>query len=258
MPKKVALITGAGKKRLGNAIARRLADEGYCVAIHYNSSQADAFRLKRMLEKKGNDAETFQADLRKEDEVEGLTNAVFKRFGRIDVLVNSAAVWRPVSLEDVDSEELRLNYEANTMGTFFTCQKVGLRMVKQISGGCIINIGDWCVARPYLNYAAYMASKGAIPTLTRTFAHELAERNSRIRVNCIMPGPVMLPKEMPEKEKAQAIDATLLKKEGKPENVAHAALFLIENDFVTGVCIPIDGGRSIYAPENMSHLGSKT
>jgi len=257
MRKKVALITGAGK-RLGNAIARQLAERGFSIAIHFHTSESDAARLLRRLSKKGVDADTFQADIRSEEEVEAMTAAVFKRFGRVDVLINSASVWRPKPLEEVDAEELRLNYEANTLGTFLACQKVGLRMAKQSTGGCIINIGDWCVTRPYLNYAAYMASKGAIPTLTRTFAHELAARNPKIRVNCILPGPVMLPNEMPEDAKQQAINGTLLKREGRPEDVAHAALFLIENNFVTGVCIPVDGGRSIYAQENMSHLGNES
>jgi pteridine reductase len=120
-------------------------------------------------------------------------------------------------------------------------------MVRQAEGGCIINFGDWAEARPYLNYAAYFPSKGAIPTLTRCLAVELGSRNPRVRVNCILPGPVMLPPDLPEAERKQAIDATLVKHEGRPENVAQAVLSLIDNDFVTGVCLPVDGGRTVYA-----------
>jgi pteridine reductase len=103
--------------------------------------------------------------------------------------------------------------------------------------------------RPYRDHAAYFTAKGAIPTMTRTMAVELAARNPRVRVNCVLPGPVMLPPDLPDAERAEAIAGTLVKREGRPENVAHAVEFLLENDFVTGICLPVDGGRSIYAPE---------
>jgi pteridine reductase len=122
-------------------------------------------------------------------------------------------------------------------------------MVKQPEGGSIVNLGDWAVVRPYPNYAAYFPSKGAIPTLTRTMAVELGSRNPNTRVNAILPGPVMLPPDLPEAERQQAINATLVKREGKPENIVQAALFLVDNDFVTGVCLPVDGGRTIFASD---------
>jgi pteridine reductase len=116
-------------------------------------------------------------------------------------------------------------------------------------GGLIVNIGDWAEVRPYLNYAAYFPSKGAITTLTRCLAVELAHRNPKVRVNCILPGPVMLPPDLPEEEKRQAINATLVKHEGNPRNIAQAVLSFLDNDFVTGVCLPVDGGRTVFAPE---------
>jgi pteridine reductase len=122
-------------------------------------------------------------------------------------------------------------------------------MVKQPEGGCIVNIADWAEVRPYLNYAAYFPSKGAVTTLTRTFAVELAHRNPRVRVNCVMPGPVMLPPDLPDEERRQAINATLVKREGGPANIAQAVLAFLDNDFVTGACLPVDGGRTVYAPE---------
>jgi pteridine reductase len=118
-------------------------------------------------------------------------------------------------------------------------------MVAQPEGGTIITIADWAVARPYLNYAAYFISKGAIPTMTRMLAAELAERNRRVRVNCILPGPVMLPENLSAPEIQGAVAGTLLKRPGTPEHVAHAVVFLVENDYVTGVCLPVDGGRTI-------------
>ena len=108
----------------------------------------------------------------------------------------------------------------------------------------IINLGDWATVRPYLDYAGYFPSKGAIPTLTRNLAVELAHRNPRVRVNAVLPGPVMLPPDLPADERERVIRGTLVKREGSPQNVADAVVFLAENDFVTGVCLPVDGGTS--------------
>jgi pteridine reductase len=109
-------------------------------------------------------------------------------------------------------------------------------------------LGDWAEARPYPDYAAYFPSKGAVLALTRSLAVELGLRNPKVRVNCILPGPVMLPPDLPEAERRQAINATLVKREGSPENIAQAAVALVENDFITGACLTVDGGRTIYAP----------
>jgi pteridine reductase len=122
-------------------------------------------------------------------------------------------------------------------------------MAGQPEGGAIVTIGDWATVRPYLNYAAYFPSKGAIPTITRNLAVELARRNPAVRVNSILPGPVMLPEDLSAEERAEAVAGTLLGREGRAENVAHAVLFLVENDYVTGVCIPVDGGRTIAGGE---------
>ena len=83
--------------------------------------------------------------------------------------------------------------------------------------------------------------------MTRCLAVELGSRNPRVRVNCVLPGPVLFPPDMPKAEREEAIRSTLVNREGQPENVAAAVLFLVENDFVTGVCLPVDGGRTIYA-----------
>jgi pteridine reductase len=110
-----------------------------------------------------------------------------------------------------------------------------------------VNLGDWADARPYLDYAAYFPSKAAIPGLTRTFAVELGTRNPRVRVNAVLPGPVMLPDDMHPDEKAAVVNATLVKREGSPEHVVRAVLHFIDNDFVTGACLPVDGGRTVFA-----------
>lgn len=240
-----ALVTGAGAPRVGRAVARLLGSKGYRLAIHANTSMAEAEAAVAEFAAEGIDAFAVQADLTDEAQVQRMTDAVLARFGRIDVLVNAAAIWKPKKLEATTAEDVRRNFDANTLSTFLCCQKIGLQMTKQPEGGTIVNIGDWAVARPYLDYAAYFPSKGAIPTLTRTFAVELASRNPRVRVNAILPGPVMLPADLSPAEREGAVRGTLVKREGTPEHVAHAAWFLIWNDFVTGVCIPVDGGRTI-------------
>jgi pteridine reductase len=245
---KVALVTGSGKRRIGWHVAQGLAGRGYALGIHYRTSQADAADTVAQFQAKGVSAIALQADLSDEKAVRALVQGVVAKFGRLDVLVNCAADWKSKKLEDVTAAEVRHCFEVNTLGTFLCAQQAGLAMVKQPEGGCIINLGDWATERPYLNYTAYFASKGAIPTLTRTLAVELGTRNPAVRVNCILPGPVMFPPDLSEAERKEAIQATLVKREGRPENIAQAVLFFIDNDFVTGACLPVDGGRSIFAP----------
>jgi pteridine reductase len=247
----VALVTGSGKRRVGWHVAEALAGRGYALAIHYRSSEAEAAETVQSLRSRGVEAAAFQADLTNEVSVQKLVARALERFGRLDVLVNCAAAWRSGRLEEVTASDVRRYFETNTLGTFLCCQHAGLAMVKQPSGGCLVNLGDWAVVRPYLNYAAYFPSKGAIPTLTRTLAVELGSRNPNVRVNAILPGPVLLPPDLPEAERRQAINATLVKREGRPENIAQAVLFFLANDFVTGVCLPVDGGRTIFAPDSL-------
>ena len=210
---KIALVTGSGKRRVGAHVA----------------------------------ATPVQADLADEVAVRRMVKEILDRFGRIDALVNCAAIWNRKRLEDVTAADVRAHFDANLLGTFLTCQHVGLLMVKQQSGGCIVNLGDWADVRPYRDYAAYFPSKAAIPGLTRVFAVELGTRNPRVRVNAILPGPVMLPPELSEEEKEQAVAGTLVNREGSPAHIAAAVLHFIDNDFVTGACLPVDGGRSVFA-----------
>ena len=241
---RVALVTGAGR-RVGNVIARTLATRGYRLA-HACAYVACRRRSHgRGIRAAGGEAIVVAAELRDEQAVRAMVDKVRSHFGRIDALVNSAAIWKPKSLEEVTAADVREHFEINTLGTFLCCQQVGLAMVAQPTGGAIVNLGDWATRRPYLNYSAYFPSKGAIPTLTRDFAVELAHRNPRIRVNAVLPGPVLLRSDLPAAERQASLDGTLLKREGTAEEVAHAVVFLLENEFVTGVCLNVDGGRAI-------------
>jgi pteridine reductase len=241
------LVTGSGKKRVGWHVADALAGRGYDIAVHYRTSAKEAADTVEHLRGRGVDAVAFQANLAEELAVGDLIHGAQDHFGRLDVLVNCAAVYKAQRLEEVAAADLRHNFEVNLLGTFLCAQHAGLAMVRQPEGGCIVNFGDWALTRPYINYAPYFASKGAIPALTRCLAVELGTRNPRVRVNCVLPGPVLFPPDMSEAERMEAIRSTLAKREGQPENVAEAVLFLVENDFVTGVCLPVDGGRTIYA-----------
>jgi pteridine reductase len=250
-PSSVAIVTGSGRRRLGWHIADALGERGCAVVLHYNTSATDAEEAAADFRKQGRRTLCIGADLSDEQQVARLVQQTLDAFGRIDVLVCCAAIWQSRRLEEVTAADVRRHFEANTLSTFLCCQQVGLVMAGQETGGSIVTFGDWAVRRPYPNYAAYFPSKGAIPTITRNMAVKLALRNPRVRVNCVEPGPVLFPPDMPQAERQQAIDATLVKREGRPANVVQAVLHFIDNDFVTGACLPVDGGRAMYAGDDL-------
>jgi pteridine reductase len=237
----VALVTG-GAFRVGRSIVRELASRGYRVAVHANTSLDRAQELVAELTNNGHEAAAFGAELRDEDAARAMIDRVRRHFGRLDALVNNAAIWSPTPLPTTAADDVRRFFEVNALSTFICCQHAGLIMADQEHGGAIVNIGDWAVARPYRNYSAYFISKATISTMTRMLAVELAPR---VRVNAVLPGPVLLPESVSEAERQRAIAGTLVGRPGRPENVAHAVAFLLENDFITGVCLPVDGGRTI-------------
>ena len=242
---KIALITGSGKRRVGNAVARALAVRGYGIAVHYHQSADAALETVRQLQAEGADTAAFAADVADEQAVARLFSQVMDRFGRLDVLVTAAAVWESQSLDEVTAADVRRQFDINTLGTFLCCRAAGRIMVAQPEGGAIVTLGDGACERPGMNYAAYFISKGSLPTMTRMLAVELARQNPRVRVNCILPGPVLVPEDTAQPGVAGAVAATLLNRVGSSRHIAQAALFLIENDYVTGICLPVDGGRAI-------------
>jgi len=243
---RVALVTASARRRLGWHIADALGRRGYSLVVHYHTSAAEADSTVSEFRGRGIEAIAVGADVSNEQQVKNLIGQTVERFGQIDVLVNCAAIWQQRRLEDVTAADVRRAFEADALGTFLCSREAGLAMVRQPEGGSIITLGDWATERPYPNYAAYFVSKGAIATITRCLAVELATRNPRVRVNCVMPGPVMLPPDLSPAERQQAIAATLVKREGRPENVVQAVLHFIDNGFVTGACLPVDGGRTVY------------
>ncbi len=212
---------------------------------HYQQAQAKAQQWSQQ----GPPVVALQADLRQPEQVQRMFEALDRTWGRVDVLVNTAAVWEAVPLEKLQLEHIVRHWEVNALGSFLCALEAGRRMVHQQQGGVIINFGDWATQRPYVNYAAYFASKGAVEALTRALAVELGTRNPRVRVNAILPGPVLWPPELSPSQREQIQQATLTQSAGDPQAVVRAVEYLIENSFVTGQLLVVDGGRSIFCPQ---------
>lgn len=237
----VVLVTG-GAKRVGRAIALRLARSGANVAITYNSSSKDAQQTVRDLRGLGVRAEAFKADNTNESQVKAAVKKTVKRLGRLDVLVASAAVFERTPFETVTVKDWDFHMDTNLKGTFFFTKAAGDVMLKQGSGK-IITIGDWAGLRPYKHYLPYCVSKAGVIALTKGLAKTLAPK---IQVNCVCPGPVLLPPDMDAAEKKAVIAGTPLARIGSPEDIAAAVRFLVEDsDFITGAILPVDGGRLI-------------
>lgn len=242
LQEKVALVTGSAK-RIGRAVANALADRGVHQAVHYRTSKTEAEDAVRLFRVLGVEAESFQADLSQVKEVEALASEVLKRFGRLDILVNNASVFFPSPLGEVTDLQWDTLINTNLKGPFFLAQKVGLAM-KAAVGGTIINIGDWAAERPYTGYLPYCISKAGVVAMTKGLAKALAPE---VRVNCINPGPVMLPEDLSEAEKEEIMRKTPLQRTGSPTDIANAVVFLCEGtDFMTGAVITVDGGRAVW------------
>jgi len=248
----VAMITGSGAPRVGRAIAEHLAQLGCQISLHANTSGEEAEQAAEAMRKEfDSSVAVVLGSLDDPDVPDRLVREVREHFGRIDILVNSAAIWHPIPLEEITSEQLMSYLRINAAASFLAARAAGRWMVSQSSGGCIVNIGDWATCRPYLDHAAYFPSKGAVEAMTRSLAVELAHRNPKVRVNCIQPGPVLLAQDVTSEDARKIASSTLVGRIGTPQHVASAVQFLCENDFVTGVCLPVDGGRSIYAADGV-------
>ena len=219
---RVALVTG-GERGVGAAVVRALASRGYAVAIHAHGALQEARALADQFASAGVPSLAVTANLRDEGPVRAMVQRVADHFGRIDALVTCAAIRHGGPLEEVTADDLRTHFDINCVGTFVAAQEAGAFMVRQPEGGGIVTMADSAIARPTAGLAAFFSSQGAIPAMTRSLAVECATRNPRVRVNCVLAG-------------------TPVHREVTPEHVAHAVLFLLENDLVTGVCLPVDGG----------------
>ncbi len=243
----VAFVTGSAADRVGRRIAQRLLQAGFRVAFHSQRRDQRSSDYVKSLQASGQSVMLCDGKLEDELSASRWLEEILAKWNRIDLLVNSAAIWETQPLEEVTVADLRRNVEVNAIGSFLTSQKFGLAMVKQSTGGAIIQIGDWACVRPYKDFSAYFVGKGMIETMTRSLAVELATRNPKIRVNAVLPGPVMMAPEITSEAEQKIIDQSLLRRAGRPEDVADAVYFLSTSPFITGVCLPVDGGRSIYS-----------
>jgi NAD(P)-dependent dehydrogenase (short-subunit alcohol dehydrogenase family) len=236
-----ALVTGAAK-RVGRVIALELARHGANVVVHYNSSAADADATVRELTGLGVEAFALAADLGKTAEVERLAADAETRSGGVSVLVNSASNYLRVPFDDLTEAAWDASLDVNLKAPFLLGWHLG-RAMRARGDGRIVNIADWAGERPYSDYLPYCVSKAGVICLTKALAKALAPE---VQVNAVAPGPVLLPEDMTDAERAAVVRATPLKRIGKPEDVAACVRFLVtEANFSTGAIYHVDGGRLI-------------
>jgi NAD(P)-dependent dehydrogenase (short-subunit alcohol dehydrogenase family) len=235
---RVVLVTGAAK-RIGRAIAVRLATEGADVVIHYNRSKSEADGAVAEIEKLGRKSIALQADLCSVAEIKRLFQQTAERFGRLDILVNSAATFLPAHLEDATEKVWDTSLDTNLKAPFF-CAQAGAPLLKQ-SHGVIINFADIGGILPWPGYIPHCASKAGVIMLTKCLAKVLAPD---VRVNAIAPGTVTMPGD-PSEWEADFIHRAPLHRTGTPDDVADAVCFLVDAKFVTGHVLVLDGGRSL-------------
>lgn len=238
---RVALVTG-GAVRVGQQIALALAKRHAHVVITYRSSKQAAQQTVAQLRHHGVGAEAIQADQAKAADVRRVMAHIQKRFGQLDVLVNSAAIFERTPFESLTEAQWDRHLDTNLKGPFL-CSVAAGRLMLRKGGGKIINIADWAGERPYKNYLPYCISKAGVIALTKALAKELAPK---IQVIAIAPGPILPPPEMTPAERKTAVARLPLGRWGSPQDIANAALFALEGtDFMTGTTIYVDGGRSI-------------
>jgi pteridine reductase len=234
----VAVITG-GARRLGKSITLALAALGCHVVINYRSAAADAEVTAGTARAAGVRALAVQGDVTQSAAVQHLLNATLAAFGRVDVLVVNAGAFRRTPLATLSEEEWDAMLTHNLRAAYLCAQRFGLHM-RAHGGGCIVTLADVAGIRPWVDYLPYSIAKAGIITLTQALAKELAPS---VRVNAIAPGPVLFPDDFDPAIRQREIERTLLKREGRPQNIADAAVLLIRNDYITGVVLPVDGGR---------------
>ena len=237
---RVALVTGAGR-RLGRAMAAALAARGMTVAIHHHASSQGAYTLKEEILDSGGRAACFDADLTDAAAARSLPERVVHELGRLDVLVNSAAVMHRLSLEQTTPEQWDGILNLNLRAVFFCTQ--GAVPALRASRGKVINLADLAGLQPWSGFAAHSVSKAGVVMLTKVLALSLAPD---VTVNAIAPGAVLVPDDYDAEERERLARATPLRRLGDPADVISALLYLLEGgDFVTGEVLVVDGARRI-------------
>lgn len=242
---KVALVTGAAH-RVGRAVAMGLGAEGARLVLHYGTSADEAEETATVLRREGTDVLLVRADLASPAEIAALFEAVKANFGRLDVLVNSAAIFKRQPFDTITADDWDRVMAVNLRAPFLATQYAA-RLMRAGQGGSIINIADLSGVHPWIDFAHHATSKAALIHLTKVAARELAPT---VRVNAIIPGALLPPPGVEASSPAWAAigDRVPLKRTGSPSDAAEAVLYLAQNDFITGAVLTIDGGEGLLGP----------
>jgi len=239
----VALITGG--RRIGAVVATELARKGAHVAVVYRGSRSEAEETAETLRAMGRRALVVQADLQQPEACSRVVDATVAEFGRLDILVNMASVYREKPLDDLTVEDWDAQLSIDLRAAWL-CSHAAIRHMRRSGGGRIVNFSDWVArsGRPrYRGYLPYYVAKAAVIALTEALALELA--SDQILVNAIAPGPIVAPPGTSAADSAAVEQATPLGRWGGEIEIAKTVIALVESDFITGETIRVDGGRHV-------------
>jgi NAD(P)-dependent dehydrogenase (short-subunit alcohol dehydrogenase family) len=239
-PTKSVLITGAAK-RVGRAIALELAAHGWSVAVHYNTSEADAEETVAALHAKHVHAMALEADLTNEEHVQGLIERAYEGVGPLTALVNNASVFENDNIATMTRASWDKHMEANLRAPLVLSQGFA-QQLPEGAEGAIVNLLDQRIFKPTPQFLSYGASRAGLHWLTIVLAQAFA---LRIRVNAVAPGPTLRNPRQSEAHFRRQTEATVLGRGATPEDVAGAARFLIEARAITGETIAVDGGQHL-------------
>lgn len=243
---KVVCVTGSAR-RVGRAIALEFARQGAKLVIHHSHSGPDAESAAEEARRLGVEAMIVQADQSKPEEVERMFAAIRERFGRLDVLVNSAASFKKGNLLELSFAEWQSVIGTNLNGPFLCTQAAARLMAQGKHGGSIINISDNSGLKPWRSRPHHSVAKAGVIMLTQVAALSFAPYN--IRVNCVVPGPVLPAAGEPQDSVIEVAKGLPLGHIGEPNDIARACVFLATNDFATGAILRLDGGEGLVGGE---------